>query len=108
MTRFPVPEIQRSNLESILLQLKAINIEKPWEFGFMDKPPVETMLIAMNRLYQLQALDENGNLTELGRQVSTISRQLCIPSTPITLSPLPHSPFPHSFGWPAGLHPTHP
>lgn len=107
MTKFPVPEIQRSNLESILLQLKAINIEKPWEFGFMDKPPVETMLIAMNRLYQLQALDENGNLTELGRQVS-ISRQLCILSTPITLSPLPHSPFPHSFGWPAGLHPTHP
>ena len=106
MTRFPVPEIQRSNLESILLQLKAINIEKPWEFGFMDKPPVETMLIAMNRLYQLQALDENGNLTELGRQVSTIF----IPSTPITLSPLPHSPLPHRHFRTllSGLHPTHP
>lgn len=37
----PVPEIQRTNLASTLLQLKAMGINNLLEFDFMDAPPLE-------------------------------------------------------------------
>lgn len=66
----PIPEIQRTNLASTLLQLKAMGINNLLEFDFMDAPPVEAMLAALQELYQLSALDEDGLLTRLGRRVS--------------------------------------
>jgi len=40
------------------------------EFDFMDAPPVEAMLTALNQLYTLSALDEDGLLTRLGRRMA--------------------------------------
>lgn len=65
----PIPEIQRTNLASTLLQLKAMGINNLLEFDFMDAPPVQAMLIALEELYRLSALDEDGLLTRLGRRV---------------------------------------
>lgn len=66
----PVPEIQRTNLASTLLQLKAMGINDLIDFDFMDSPPLEAMLTALYQLHQLSALDDDGLLTRLGRRVS--------------------------------------
>ena len=39
-------------------------------FDFMDPPPVQTMVSAMELLYQLGALDTEGLLTKLGKKMS--------------------------------------
>jgi len=35
----PVPEIRRCNLSSVILTLKAINIDDVVNFDYMDRPP---------------------------------------------------------------------
>lgn len=39
-------------------------------FDFMDPPPVQTLVSAMENLYALGALDEEGLLTRLGRKMA--------------------------------------
>lgn len=41
-------------------------------FDFMDAPPMETLITAMEQLYTLGALDDEGLLTRLGRRVRTL------------------------------------
>ena len=62
-----VPEIQRTNLANVVLLLKSLKIDNLLEFEFMDPPPHDTILNSMYQLWQLGALDENGNLTDLGK-----------------------------------------
>lgn len=64
-----VPELQRTNLTSTVLSLKAMGINDLLSFDFMDPPPMETLVMAMEQLYQLSALDDEGLLTRLGRRV---------------------------------------
>jgi HrpA-like RNA helicase len=66
----PVPEIQRTNLASTLLQLKAMGINDLIGFDFMDAPPVEAMIHALELLHTLSALDDEGLLTRLGRRMA--------------------------------------
>lgn len=65
----PIPEIQRSNLASTLLQLKAMGINNLIDFDFMDSPPIEAMITALTQLHTLSALDNDGLLTALGKKV---------------------------------------
>jgi ATP-dependent RNA helicase DHX8/PRP22 len=65
-----VPEIQRTNLGSVVLQLKAMGINDLISFEFMDPPPPQTLVTAMNNLYVLGALDDEGLLTRLGRKMA--------------------------------------
>lgn len=65
-----IPEIQRTNLANTVLTLKALGINDLLHFDFMDPPPVQTLLAAMETLYNLGALDEDGFLTRLGRQMA--------------------------------------
>ncbi|KAJ1553986.1 DEAH-box ATP-dependent RNA helicase prp22 [Cladochytrium tenue] len=65
-----VPEIQRMNLSNTVLTLKAMGINDLLNFPFMDPPPVQTMITAMELLYQLGALDTEGLLTRLGRRMA--------------------------------------
>ena len=65
-----IPEIQRTNLGNVVLQLKAMGINDLLGFDFMDPPPVATMVQAMEGLYALGALDEEGLLTRLGRKMA--------------------------------------
>lgn len=69
----PVPEIQRTNLASTLLQLKAMGINNLIDFDFMDAPPLDSMITALHQLHTLSALDGDGLLTKLGRRVSLLS-----------------------------------
>lgn len=68
----PVPEIQRTNLAMTVLQLKTMGINDLLHFDFMDAPPVESLIMALEQLHSLSALDDEGLLTRLGRRVSNI------------------------------------
>ena len=65
-----VPEIQRSNLANVALMLKAMGIDDVLGFDFMDKPPVQTLVDALETLWLLDALDDDGKLTKLGRRMA--------------------------------------
>ena len=39
-----MPEIQQVRLTSVVLQLKALGVEDPLSFDFMDKPPISSLL----------------------------------------------------------------
>ncbi|KJZ77786.1 Pre-mRNA-splicing factor ATP-dependent RNA helicase prp22 [Hirsutella minnesotensis 3608] len=65
-----IPEIQRQNLAHTILMLKAMGINDLLHFDFMDPPPVNTMLTALEELYALSALDDEGLLTRLGRKMA--------------------------------------
>lgn len=66
----PVPEIQRTNLAMTVLTLKGMGINDLINFDFMDPPPVQTLLTALEQLYALSALDSEGLLTRLGRKMA--------------------------------------
>ncbi|KAG6037756.1 hypothetical protein E4U41_004785 [Claviceps citrina] len=65
-----IPEIQRQNISHTILMLKAMGINDLIHFDFMDPPPVKTMLTALEELYALSALDDEGLLTRLGRKMA--------------------------------------
>lgn len=65
-----IPEIQRQNLAHAILLLKAMGINDLLHFDFMDPPPINTMLTALEELYALSALDDEGLLTRLGRKMA--------------------------------------
>jgi len=65
-----VPEIQRTNLGNVVLMLKALGIEDLVHFDFMDPPPPETIMRALEQLYALGALNAQGELTKTGRRMA--------------------------------------
>ena len=69
-----VPEIQRSDLAPIILQLKALGIDNILKFEFVTPPPTELMRRALELLYSLSALDDYAKLTKpLGVQMAEIA-----------------------------------
>ncbi|KAJ7454911.1 pre-mRNA splicing factor [Mycena galericulata] len=65
-----VPEIQRTNMALVVLTLKCLGIEDIVGFDFMDPPPAETIIRALELLYALGALNHHGELTKLGRRMA--------------------------------------
>ncbi|PRW45383.1 ATP-dependent RNA helicase dhx8 isoform A [Chlorella sorokiniana] len=59
-----LPEIQRTNLASVVLQLKALGIQDVLGFDFMDPPPRAALLRSLELLLALGALDTRGELTK--------------------------------------------
>lgn len=64
------PEILRSNLASTVLDLKKLGIDDLVHFDLMDPPAPETLMRALEELNYLACLDDDGNLTTLGRLAS--------------------------------------
>ncbi|CAN6355319.1 unnamed protein product [Urochloa humidicola] len=67
-----VPEIQRSNLASVVLSLKALGINDLVSFDFMDPPASEGLLRALEDLFALGALNSRGELTKTGRRMAEL------------------------------------
>lgn len=65
-----IPEIQRQNLAHTILMLKAMGINDLLNFEFMDPPPKNLLMRALEELFNLQALDNDGYLTKLGMRMS--------------------------------------
>lgn len=64
------PDIFKYNLANIVLQLKAIGFQDLNTFQLMDRPPVEAMDSAFKELLALGALDDQRNITPLGRKMA--------------------------------------
>jgi len=66
------PEILRSKMSNVVLTLKKLGIDDLVHFDFMDPPAPETLMRALELLNYLGALDDEGELTELGYQMSEL------------------------------------
>ena len=70
MEEATIPEIQRSNLASVILTMLNIGIENIQTFDFMDSPGTEDINSALRQLRLLGAVAEDNKLTELGRKMA--------------------------------------
>ncbi|XP_077439594.1 putative ATP-dependent RNA helicase DHX35 isoform X1 [Vanacampus margaritifer] len=59
-----VPEMQRTNLAPVILQLKALGIDNVLRFSFISPPPAQSMVQALELLFALGGLDNYGRLTD--------------------------------------------
>ncbi|GAA5895508.1 hypothetical protein JCM6882_006273 [Rhodosporidiobolus microsporus] len=65
-----VPEIQRTNLGTVVLMLKSLGINDLIGFDFLDPPPGDTLIRALDLLYALGAFNDRGELTKMGRRMA--------------------------------------
>ena len=81
------PEIQRTNLGNTVLQLKAMGINDLLGFDFMDPPPVQTMVGAMEALFGIcvAALRKKGEYS--GPVYALTDRPGCAPDD-VTVVPV--------------------
>lgn len=64
------PEVLRSNLSSTVLELKKLGVDDLVHFDLMDPPAPETLMRALEELNYLACLDDEGDLTALGKLAS--------------------------------------
>jgi ATP-dependent helicase HrpA len=69
---FTPPEILRTNLASVILQMAALELGEPEEFPFLDAPDTRLINDGYRLLQELKAVDESRAVTSLGRQISTL------------------------------------
>ncbi|XP_064101171.1 pre-mRNA-splicing factor ATP-dependent RNA helicase DHX16-like [Macrobrachium nipponense] len=67
-----IPEIQRVNLGNVVLQLKSLGIHDLINFDYLDPPPAESLILALEQLYALKALNHKGELTSSGRKMAEL------------------------------------
>ncbi|KIV85498.1 hypothetical protein PV11_01189 [Exophiala sideris] len=68
------PEIQRSNLAPMVLQLKALGIDNIIRFDFISPPPSQLLIRAFDLLYSLGAVDGYAKLTSpLGTRMAELA-----------------------------------
>jgi ATP-dependent helicase HrpA len=69
---FTDPEILRTNLASVILQMTAIGLGDIAAFPFIDPPDRRNIAAGMQLLEELGALDADRRLTPLGRRLSAL------------------------------------
>ena len=69
---FTDPEILRTNLASVLLQMAALDLGDVADFPFVDPPDRRAVADGLALLEELHALDEHGKLTATGRALAAL------------------------------------
>ncbi len=69
---YTTPEIQRTNLAAVILQTKAFRLGAIEEFPFLDPPRPEPIRDGYRTLFELGAIDDQGELTEIGRRLARL------------------------------------
>ncbi|TNN60231.1 putative ATP-dependent RNA helicase DHX40 [Liparis tanakae] len=67
MPDYTVPEIQRTSLTAVILTLKCLGVHDVIRFPYMDCPEERFILEALKQLYQFDAIDRRGRVTQLGK-----------------------------------------
>ena len=70
--RFTDPEILRTNLASVILQMAAAKLGDIADFPFLDPPDRRQVRDGIRLLQELAALDERERLTPLGRRLAQL------------------------------------
>lgn len=65
--RYTPPEILRSNLAAVILQLESLGLGDVADFPFLDPPKQEGVRDGYKTLFEIGAVDEDRRLTPLGR-----------------------------------------
>ncbi|MFZ2875673.1 MAG: ATP-dependent RNA helicase HrpA [Phycisphaerales bacterium] len=72
---FTEPEIRRSNLASVILQMHALELGEVERFPFLDPPEARAITDGLATLFELGAIDRpggEGRITELGRRLARL------------------------------------
>lgn len=72
-----IPEILRVNLASTILTLKSMGIDNIVDFDFMEKPDSNSIYEALKQLFYLQAIDVDGHITNLGKEMTKFPLDCC-------------------------------
>ncbi|HER63655.1 MAG TPA: ATP-dependent RNA helicase HrpA, partial [Desulfobacteraceae bacterium] len=75
---FTQPEIQRSNLAEVILQMINLQLGDPRDFPFIDPPSVNSIRDGYKALRELGALTIEGTLTEKGKIMAGLPLDPCI------------------------------
>ncbi len=70
--QFTDPEILRTNLASLILQMAALSLGAPEEFPFLDPPDARLLSDGYRLLAELGAVDGERRITRLGRQMAAL------------------------------------
>ncbi|NRA57809.1 MAG: ATP-dependent RNA helicase HrpA [Phycisphaerales bacterium] len=70
--RFTDPEILRSNLAGVILQMKSLKLGDIDEFPLIERPDRRAVQDGLQTLRELGAIDEEHNLTKIGRELSKL------------------------------------
>jgi ATP-dependent helicase HrpA len=70
--QFTEPEILRTNLASVILQMKALRLGAVEEFPFVEPPDSRMIKDGYETLHELGAIDDKGELTRLGSHLARL------------------------------------
>jgi len=69
---FTPPEILRTNLASVILQMKSLRLGEIQDFPFIEPPDYRQIKDGYQTLHELGAIDENNQLTPLGGMLARL------------------------------------
>jgi ATP-dependent helicase HrpB len=69
---FAEPEIRSADLAALVLDCAEWGVSDPLLLSWMDPPPVAALGAAQEELIRLEALDEQGRITAMGRQLRSL------------------------------------
>ncbi len=72
------PEIRRTSLAGVILQMKSLRLPPIEDFPFIDPPQRRLVSEGYKQLQELGALDENKRLTEIGREMARLPIDPCL------------------------------
>lgn len=70
--RFTDPEILRTPLDAVILQMKSMQLGEISHFPFVDPPTPLAIRLGMRFLEELGAIDTTGKLTKVGQQLARL------------------------------------
>jgi len=75
---FTLPELKRSNLAEVILQMISLQLGAPEKFPFLDPPFKNTVKEGYRLLRELGAIEGNDRLTKQGRMMADLPIDPCI------------------------------
>lgn len=70
--RYTDPEILRTNLAAVILQMAALNLGEIESFPFLDPPERRSIRDGVQLLQELGAFDRDGKITAIGRRLAQL------------------------------------
>ncbi len=69
---FTAPEVLRTNLASVILQMEVLGLGSPADFPFLDPPDTRMVTDGYRLLQELEAVDDDQRVTEAGRTMARL------------------------------------
>ena len=70
--RYTDPEVLRTNLAAVILQMAALQLGEVESFPFLDPPDARSVRDGVQLLQELGAFDRSGALTDVGRRLAQL------------------------------------